>query len=108
MPCKAWEIWLVNVKYEDTDESKRRPVLAVPDGCGAFRLLKMTKTAPRDKHEHRIIYWKESGLFAETTIRTGKQIKPLTSDFVHKLGDLHPVDVVSLQNKLIEFLHNTT
>ena len=104
MQYKAWEIWLVNVKFEDTFVVKRRPVLVVPDGHGSFLMVKMTKTGPRNEYEHRIAEWQASGLSSETTIRTDKFLNPMASDFLHKLGDLHPVDVTAFQTKLIIYL----
>jgi len=103
---KAWEIWLANVTYEDKPIKTKRPVLVVPADVHVFLMVKMTKAEPRDEYEHRIAEWRLSGLLMETTIRTGKLLRLTDTDMVHKLGDLHPVDVVAFQTKLSAYLHS--
>lgn len=100
MRYKGWEIWLAQVVYEDKPLVQKRPVLVVPTGQ-VLLVAKMTKTEPRNKYEHKIVYWKESGLLMATTIRTEKLLKMPEKDMLHKLGDLHPVDIAEFEKKLI-------
>jgi len=105
MKYKAWEIWLAQVRFEDSSQIKLRPVLVVPDGHGSFLMVKMTKSEPRSQYEHRITEWQWSGLSYETIIRTGKFLSLGEPDMIHKLGDLHPVDVTGFQTKLIAYIN---
>lgn len=103
-PCK-WEIWLAKVKFEDDlKQVKNRPVLVVAPGVQYILSLKITSHEPRSEFagEYAIIKWPEAGLRKESTIRCGKRLNLVESDFVHKLGRLHPVDIINVQNILNE------
>ena len=102
-PCK-WEIWLANEKIEDDlTQVKKRPVLVVAPGVQYILSLKITSHPARAQFqgEYEIIRWKDAGLSRASTIRCSKRLDLLESDFVHKLGRLHPVDILNVQ----KFLH---
>lgn len=103
MPPKKWEIWLAKVKFED-DLSivKDRPVLVIDKNTFLFISLKITSHAPRTNcdGEYEIIYWQQAGLRKQSTIRVSKHLDLIESDFIHKIGRLHPQDVLNVQTIL--------
>lgn len=101
-PCK-WEIWLARVKFEDDlAQVKNRPVLVVAPGQQYILSLKITSHPPRANFsdEYAILKWAEAGLWKESTIRCSKRLNLVESDFIHKLGRLHPIDILNIQNIL--------
>jgi hypothetical protein len=47
MNCNPWEVWAADVKFEDSPEVKRRPVLILENKQIYAVCLKMTGTEPR-------------------------------------------------------------
>ncbi|MDR0858144.1 MAG: hypothetical protein LBN97_03835 [Oscillospiraceae bacterium] len=88
------------MKFEESGEQKNRPALVLPDSKNLLRIVKMTGTPCRDIFEHRLVYWKYAGLVKPTTIRTSKIIDAVSTDMLHKIGDLHPDDIEEFAKKL--------
>lgn len=85
---KRYEIWYANVRYEDEETSKERPVLIWNDKV-FLAAYKMTGTDRGDNtDEFRVEYWKEAGLSKPTTIRIKKLLHLKTSDLTRKIGEL--------------------
>lgn len=102
MPTK-WEIWLANFKFEDNPAIvKARPVLVLSTDRVFFLSAKITSHAPRAgfPNEYRIVRWKEAGLKTASTVRLSKRLDLVRTDFVHKIGRLHPFDIVAVQKLL--------
>ena len=102
MPNK-WEIWFAKVKFDDNPSVvKMRPVLVVDLNQCYILSLKITGHSPRVNYqgEYSIIKWAEAGLAKESTIRCSKKLKLIFSDFEYKLGKLHPIDIIAVQNIL--------
>ena len=102
MPCK-WEIWLAKVKFEDDlSRIKNRPVLVVAPGQQYILSFKITSHQPRANYcdEYAIIKWSEAGLNKASTVRCSKRLNLIQTDFIHKIGRLHPVDILNIQNLL--------
>ena len=100
MTQKKWEIWLAQVKFEDDlTKVKLRPVLIIQDYISYVISLKITGHPPRSAYqgEYMIENWSESGLDKPSTIRASKKLKLVQSDFVRKIGVLHPQDILHLQ-----------
>lgn len=103
-----WEIWWARVKFEDDPtQIKERPVLIVSDKLAFIISLKITHHEPREDYdgEYRVIRWKESGLTQPSTIRYAKKLKLYESDFVSKLGSLHPIDIKNIRIMLTEIVN---
>ena len=106
MSPNKWEIWLAKVKFEDNPtQVKPRPVLVIDSKRCYIISIKITSHPPRTEYdgEYSIVKWSEAGLNKASTIRCSKRLKLFNSDFVHKLGWLHPIDIISIQ-KIIENL----
>lgn len=98
-----WEIWLANVKFEDDiTRVKKRPVLVISPEVSCIISLKITGHAPRSEFEgeYRIKKWSEAGLDKESTVRVSKRLLLIQTDFVHKIGRLHPIDIIEIQKLL--------
>ena len=99
---KTWELWYVNVKYEDLEQYQDRPVLVIDCSDQIIILaLKVTSTPPRDEWgEYDIIKWKSAGLSNPSTIRCGHPVKLVLSDFRRKIGELHLEDIMRIQDMI--------
>ena len=89
---KRYEIWDAHVRFEDSDETKTRPVLIW--GQAVFIIAyKMTGTdRGDDRNEFRIEFWKEAGLDKPTSIRIQKLLQLKDTDLIRKRGELDPRD----------------
>ena len=101
MKCNSWEIWLANVKLEDIDEYKKRPILILDAGIKIAIALKMTSHKPR-KNEYVLMDWEAAGLKKETTVRISKYLQIVESDLCYKIGNISPLDKLELQRILPE------
>ena len=99
----SWEIWLAKVKFEDNPQAlKKRPVLIISPQSHFVLSFKITSTPPRNNWfgEYQIIEWKKAGLKKESTVRTSKHLRLISSDFVHMIGRLEPIDILGIQQIL--------
>ena len=86
---QRYEIWMANVKFEDSPEVKQRPVMIWNDCAYVIVAYKLTGTDRGDnKEEFKILYWKEAGLSKPTTIRIIKVLQLTKADLVMKIGEL--------------------
>ena len=93
MTIKAWEIHWAFVKFEDSDEVKRRPVLIINESRAVIVSLKMTGTDRGDNiREYRIDEWMEAGLSKPTSVRLDKILYLQKSDLDGKIGELQERD----------------
>lgn len=97
-----WEIWSASVKFEESTERKQRPVVIIEPNIAIYLSLKVTTHEPRDNFigEYQLQKWKEAGLNKPSTVRASKIIELVGSDFTYKIGRLHPLDILELQNIL--------
>lgn len=99
--CK-WDIWYAKVKFEGSNIVKERPVLITGIDSAIILALTITTHPPRDycDGEYLIKQWQAAGLTYESTIRSTKRLKLLDSDIIFRIGRLHAVDVIKVQNIL--------
>ena len=71
--------------------------------------VKVTKTAPRDTDDYDtpIVYWQEANLRYKSTARVAKTTLLNKDMFDFKIGDLHPDDLIEIQNQFMRFITNT-
>ena len=102
-----WEIWWVDVEYEDyPGVSKRRPVLVYQnEGNRLVLTLKMTTRPVRPDYpgEYEIIDYPGAGLKKATVIRCSKAIWLDKSDFQSRIGMLQPTDIMNVINIMKRF-----
>ena len=98
---KRWEIWYADVKFEDSDEIKRRPVLVYNNVTFAIVSYKMTSTDRGDGvTEYRVKEWKEAGLDNPTSVRIDKVLRLKEQDFIKKIGQLTVADIMQFQLRI--------
>lgn len=99
MRINPWEVWLAAVRFEDSSQVKNRPVIVTSSGDIYVLALKVTSHAPRsDWGEYALRYWQYASLDKPSTVRIGKCLRLQKSDMVHRIGALHPLDVMSIQS----------
>ncbi len=100
MKLVRYEIWDANVKFEDSNDVKQRPVL-IWNNTAFVAAYKMTGTdRGNNKDEYRVEYWKEAGLDKPTAIRIVKPLKLNENDLVKKRGNLDPRDILKFEFRL--------
>ena len=98
-----WDIYLANVRFEDIDESKIRPVLILGDNeFMSVDCIKMTGQMPRTG-EYVLQKWREAGLRKPTVVRIGKKIRLSKDDFIMRIGRLDVIDIVAIEQLLTVF-----
>lgn len=108
MNIQIGEVWSANVPFEeDNTKSTIRPVIVLDVETFEVLSVKVTKSPPReyDKYDFSLLYGTEANLrFIPSTARISKTIKLNKTRFHKKIGDLHPDDFETVQNKYIEYL----
>lgn len=98
---KQWDIWLADVRFEDTQEHKKRPVLIYNDVLYAVISYKMTSTDRGDNQkEYQIREWKAAGLENPTSVRLEKVLRLEAGDMICKIGRLTPRDILQIEYRL--------
>lgn len=94
-----WEVWFADVKFEDSDEVKQRPVVIVENHTAYILALKVTGHEPRKNYpgEYRLKFWREAGLAKPSTVRISKKLYLEDRDLNRCLGRLHPYDIIQIQ-----------
>ena len=96
---RRWEVWLANVKFEDSNLIKTRPVIVAEDKTVYFLCYKITGQPPRTniQGEYEIIEWQSAGLDTISTVRLSQPIKLLPDKFIRKLGSLKTKDIMRIK-----------
>lgn len=99
---EKWEVWLAEVRFEDSPEKKKRSVVIVAPNIAYYLSLKVTTHPPRTQYpgEYVLQMWQEAGLAKPSTVRASKLLKLRDSDFCGKVGRLHPIDIMELREIL--------
>ena len=99
-----WDIWEADVPFEDSDKSKRRPVLVLSESDLIVLSLKMTSHEARYNKlegEYEIQKWKEAGLSKPTVIQCSKKLELQKERMGDKrYGRLSATDIVLLSQLL--------
>lgn len=97
MMIEKWEIWWAEVIFDDSTESKIRPVLIL-NGENAFYIetAKITTHEPRDIFDYQIIDLDNCGLKKKSTIRLNKKIIIENEKLISKCGKLSKHDIVQI------------
>ena len=100
--CNKWEIWDAEVKFEDIEGKKKRPVLIVAEKEAYILSLKMTSHDARRKceGEYEMMDWERAGLKEKTVIRCSKKLELQESDLLIKRGRLQSVDITGVEAML--------
>lgn len=100
---EPWDLWWALVRFEDTDEIKRRPVVVLENGEAMALVMKVTSHEPRQQWgKYDIVYWKSAGLPKPSTIRMTQLIRLEHGMFDRRIGRLHPVDIENLLKRMCQ------
>ena len=95
MMIEEWEIWWADVKFDDSDDSKRIPVLVLNSENAFFiETAKVTTHEPRDIFDYQIKNLESCGLNNDSTIRLNKKITIEREKMIAKSGKLSKQDIV--------------
>lgn len=98
MTIKPWEVWFAAVRFEDSPQIKNRPVVVTSSGAIYVMALKVTSHVSRNEWgEYALQHWQAAGLNKPSTVRIGKRLRLQQSDMVHRIGKLHPLDILNIQ-----------
>ena len=97
-----WDIYLADVPFEDTPESKIRPILILGTCAVLIDCLKMT-SHPARLGEYTLQKWSEAGLRKPTTVRFSKRLQLRQQCLRKKLGHLHPIDIFEIEKRISSF-----
>lgn len=98
MTIKPWEVWFAAVRFEDSPQIKNRPVVVTSSEAVCVMALKVTSHVPRNEWgEYALQHWQAAGLNKPSTVRIGKRLRLQQSDMVHRIGKLHPLDILNIQ-----------
>lgn len=101
MTIKRWDIYWARVRYEDSTEIKRRPVLIINNNTAFIICLKITSQNRGDNPPEYVIQeWQKSGLPKESFIMHDKYIRLNPCDLDEKIGKLHEMDQLRLGLRL--------
>lgn len=96
-----WDIWWADVKFEDSDEVKRRPVIILETGAVFALSAKVTSHEARNQWgEYEIVKWQTAGLQKPSTVRLTQLFEIDYKAFKSKIGRLHAYDIANIQKQL--------
>ncbi|MFC2822133.1 MAG: type II toxin-antitoxin system PemK/MazF family toxin [Sphaerochaeta sp.] len=94
-----YDIHMAEVSFEDVDETKLRPVLILEDKVCLVSCLSITSNTARAE-DYVIQMWKEAGLKKPSAIRLLQALNLDPSLIGRKIGTLHPIDILEIQERL--------
>lgn len=107
---QPWEIWLAYVKFVDQPwRGKIRPVL-VMEANGRLFAANITSHAPRENFEGEYVikYWREAGLYKESTLRLSVNWDIEANNLLRKIGDLQEEDITNITDLMIPTVDKVT
>lgn len=90
------DVWLADVLFKGTRQSKQRPVIIVGNELAIdvdVIVAPVTSQSPRNELDVFLEYWKKAGLLKPSVARTSKIISIHGSELKRKLGTLHEQDL---------------
>lgn len=104
MTPNNWEIWLVDMPFEEGIGSKLRPGLVIECDGVYYIVGKMTTHPPRNNfpYEYALQDWKGAGLSFPTTLRLSQRIRLSNSRFRKRLGVIQPIDMIVIRKMLLD------
>src|SRR5690625_3463193 len=93
---KQGEVWLVDVLFKGTRQTKQRPVIIVGNELALdidVIIAPVTSQKPRNPFDVVLEYWEEAGLLKPSVARTSKIVSIHGSELMRQLGVLHEHDL---------------
>lgn len=105
---KQGEIWLADVLFKGTRQTKQRPVIIVGNELALdvdVIIAPVTSHQPRNQFDVILEHWKEAGLLKPSVARTSKITSINGSELKRHLGELHNHDLESVLNMCKDFFN---
>ena len=99
MKCEPWQVWWANVRYEDSNEVKNRPVLILDTEKMIAVALKMTSHEPR-RGDYALLDWKGAGLRQQTCVRFNQKLELEEDVITNQIGALSLLDKLNIMRIL--------
>ncbi|MFA9465601.1 MAG: type II toxin-antitoxin system PemK/MazF family toxin [Velocimicrobium sp.] len=102
-----WDLWFADFPFEDSNQSKDRPVIVLNVDPLEVLSVKITTHNVRDMdtYDTPITKWREAGLKQESIARISKTTNLTQDKFRRKIGVLHNDDTMEIMKKYVEFIN---
>lgn len=98
---KQGDVWLADVLFKGTGQTKQRPVIIIGNELALdvdVIIAPVTSKQPRSQFDVVLEYWKEAGLLKPSVVRTSKIISVHGSELKRQIGLLHIHDLERILN----------
>ena len=95
MKCEPWQVWWANVAFEDSNETKKRPVLIIDTNRMIAFALKMTTHEPRCG-DYALLDWQRAGLRKQTCVRFHQKLELREDVIVSQIGAVSLLDKLNI------------
>ena len=96
-----WDIWYASFRFDNSTETKERPVVVLSENPSFVLALKVTSSGLINQtHDYIITKWQEAGLTKPSVVKTNQRLPLADVDFKHKIGSLHKDDILMLRFKI--------
>jgi len=104
----TWEVWFASFPFEDSRETKDRPVIVLNVEPLEVLSVKVTShnVRNRDRFDIPIVKWVEAGLRQPSTARISKTIYLDVNSFKRKIGSLHNDDKTQIMNTYMDYINS--
>ncbi|MDC3414706.1 type II toxin-antitoxin system PemK/MazF family toxin [Aquibacillus sp. 3ASR75-11] len=93
---KQGDVWLANVLFKETRQTKQRPVIIVGNDLALdvdVIIAPVTSQRARNQFDVVLEYWEEAGLLKPSVARTSKITSVHGSELKRHLGAIHKYDL---------------
>ncbi len=103
---KLWELWYADFPFEETKQTKCRPVIILNMQPIQILTIKVTSHSPRknDIYDTPIIKWRQAGLKRPFVARVSKTMTLDKNKFKNKIGELQQSDIAQIQINYLKYL----
>jgi len=98
---KQGEVWLADVLFKGTRQTKQRPVVIVGNELALdidVIIAPVTSQKPRNHFDIVLEHWEEAGLLKPSVVRTSKITSIHGTELKRHLGELHSHDLENVLN----------
>lgn len=99
-----YDLYYAEFPFDDTEESKVRPVLILNDSVCFAVVFKISSKGKTARIQYRIKDWKGAGLQMESFIYINQSYRLEKAKFKEKIGTLQLEDRFALENRLITLM----
>lgn len=100
MRFEPWDIWWANVKFRESGEEKRRPIIILDDRTAFVLSLYVTSSSPRPGYSDYVVQdWEMAGLPKQSTIHLDERLRIEPERILTKIGRISQRDKLLLSLK---------